>query len=138
MATCGSRVTPGAAPARSDGSPQRGRSRSTPAQVSFHPKASRWVPMETCGSPVPAPMRSGPGLTTADGLFAGGGALAGGSVLALSVAGRGGVSVDAGAVSMNLTATGPNAPGYITVFPCGISRPNASTVNFVAGQVVAN
>jgi hypothetical protein len=39
---------------------------------------------------------------------------------------------------MNVTVTGPNAAGYITVFPCGEPQPNASTVNYVAGSTVAN
>jgi hypothetical protein len=32
----------------------------------------------------------------------------------------------------------PNAAGYLTVYPCGVTRPLASNVNYVAGQVVPN
>ncbi len=42
-----------------------------------------------------------------------------------------------GAVSLNVTAVGPSADGYITVYPCG-TRPDSSSVNDAAGQTVAN
>lgn len=61
-----------------------------------------------------------------------------GNVLRVRVAGVGGVPVSgAGAVSLNVTVAGPVAAGFVTVFPCG-SRPSASSLNFVAGQVVPN
>jgi hypothetical protein len=37
-----------------------------------------------------------------------------------------------------VTAVGPGAAGYVTVYPCGGERPNASTLNFSAGEIVAN
>ena len=42
------------------------------------------------------------------------------------------------AVSLNLTAVGPTAEGYVTVWPCGSTKPNTSNVNFVKDQVVPN
>lgn len=42
------------------------------------------------------------------------------------------------AVVLNVTATGPTAPSYLTVFPAGTSPPTASNLNFVAGQTVPN
>jgi hypothetical protein len=39
---------------------------------------------------------------------------------------------------LNVTATDAQAPGFITVFPCGAPRPNASSLNFTAGQTVPN
>jgi cyclophilin family peptidyl-prolyl cis-trans isomerase len=42
------------------------------------------------------------------------------------------------AVSINVTVVSPNAAGFITVYPCGVTRPLASNVNFIAGQVVPN
>ena len=42
-----------------------------------------------------------------------------------------------GAVSLNVTAVGPSADGYVTVYPCG-TRPDSSSVNYAAGQTVAN
>jgi hypothetical protein len=42
-----------------------------------------------------------------------------------------------GAVSLNVTAVDPSAAGFITVYQCG-ARPVASSLNFVAGQIVPN
>jgi hypothetical protein len=39
---------------------------------------------------------------------------------------------------VNVTATGSVAPGYVTVYPCGTSRPNASTLNLQPGHDVSN
>ena len=39
---------------------------------------------------------------------------------------------------LNVTVTEPGSGGFVTVFPCGSSRPNASHLNFVAGQTVPN
>jgi hypothetical protein len=57
----------------------------------------------------------------------------------LQVAGRGGVPPNgAGAVIVNITVTEPAAPGFITAFPSGTTRPTASNLNFRAGQTVPN
>ncbi|MGD9998598.1 MAG: hypothetical protein AB7L17_03390 [Ilumatobacteraceae bacterium] len=42
------------------------------------------------------------------------------------------------AVSINVTVTNPVASGFVTVYPCGTEIPFVSSVNFVAGQTVAN
>lgn len=42
-----------------------------------------------------------------------------------------------GAVAVNVTVVNPSADGYVTAYPCG-PRPNASTVNFRAGEIVPN
>ena len=42
------------------------------------------------------------------------------------------------AVSLNLTAVGPTAEGYVTVWPCGSTKPGTSNVNFVKDQTVPN
>ena len=42
-----------------------------------------------------------------------------------------------GAVSMNVTSTGSAAPGFITVYACGV-REEVSSVNFPAGKTVAS
>jgi hypothetical protein len=39
---------------------------------------------------------------------------------------------------VNLTATGTQRDGYLTVWPCGNARPTASNLNPVAGATVAN
>ena len=78
-----------------------------------------------------------PGRSTVDGLDAGGGAF--GGVRSFQVTGRGGVPASGvGAVVVNVTVTAPVGAGYVTVFPAGDSRPNASNVNFSAGETVAN
>jgi hypothetical protein len=61
-----------------------------------------------------------------------------GQVSEVQVAGRAGVPSDALAVVLNATAIRPDLGGYVTVFPCGVSRPDASTLNYAPGQVVAN
>jgi hypothetical protein len=55
------------------------------------------------------------------------------------VAGKGGIP--AGGVSgavLNVTATNPTAPSFLTAFPTGSAQPLASNVNFVAGETVPN
>ncbi len=42
-----------------------------------------------------------------------------------------------GAVSLNIVVTGGVSNGFVTVYPCG-TRKQVSSVNFVAGQTVAN
>jgi hypothetical protein len=42
------------------------------------------------------------------------------------------------AVTLNLTAAGPTAPGYLTVYPTGSTFPPVSNLNFVAGQTIPN
>jgi hypothetical protein len=61
-----------------------------------------------------------------------------GGQIALQVTGRGGVPVGAQAAVLSVVAVGSRGPGFLTTFPCTSPRPTASTVNFVAGQVVAN
>jgi Cysteine-rich secretory protein family len=39
---------------------------------------------------------------------------------------------------MNVTSTGAQSGGYLTVFPCGSTMPLASNVNFAAGRSVPN
>jgi len=41
-------------------------------------------------------------------------------------------------VSFNLTATAPASGGHMTVWPCAKQKPPTSTLNFRAGQTVAN
>ncbi len=61
-----------------------------------------------------------------------------GQTIAFTVANRGGVpSTGAAAVALNVTATNPNAAGYLTLFPAG-GWPRTSSVNFATGQTVPN
>lgn len=57
----------------------------------------------------------------------------------ITVTGVGGIpSSGVSAVVLNLTAIDPSAPGYFTAYPTGATMAVVSTVNFVAGQIVAN
>ena len=78
------------------------------------------------------------GASTVDGVQQGLGRRGVGSTVEVAVAGRGGVPAGAAAVMLNVTAVAPGAAGFATVFPCGESRPNASNLNYAAGDVVAN
>ncbi len=49
-----------------------------------------------------------------------------------------GVPADADAVVLNVTATGPTAGSFLTVWPNGEARPTASNLNFAAGATVPN
>lgn len=82
--------------------------------------------------------RIGDQFVTVDGEFRGTGPIATRDRIELDVAGRGGVPANAQSVVLNVTAVAPATAGYLTVYPCGTARPNASNVNFVAGQVVPN
>ncbi len=60
-------------------------------------------------------------------------------VATVQITGRGGVPVTGvTAVALTVTAAGPTATGWVTVWPSGQSRPGASNLNFVAGQNIAN
>jgi len=59
-------------------------------------------------------------------------------VLAVHVAGTGGVGADASSAMLSVTVTDPRSDGFATVWPCGQPQPLASNLNFVAGQTRAN
>ncbi len=63
---------------------------------------------------------------------------ASGSTRCIKVAGRGGVPASAKAVSVKMSAVGPTGAGYLTAYRKGIARPDASTLNYIAGQNTAN
>ena len=79
-----------------------------------------------------------PGLSTSDGLFAGGGVLPAEGTLQLLVAGRAGVPANASAVVLNVTADAAVGDGFVTIHPAGTERPNASNLNYRRGQTIAN
>jgi hypothetical protein len=63
--------------------------------------------------------------------------------IAVQIAGKGGVpamasTVPPKAVVLNVTAVGPTAAGYLTVWPDAVTRPGTSDLNFAAGQTVPN
>jgi uncharacterized protein (DUF1501 family) len=56
----------------------------------------------------------------------------------VTVRGIGGVPATADSVVVNVTVVAPTTPGFLTVWPALQTRPLASNLNFVAGQVVPN
>jgi hypothetical protein len=48
------------------------------------------------------------------------------------------VPPNARSVVLNVTATEPDAAGYLTVYPGGAARPSTSNVNYLAGQSIPN
>jgi hypothetical protein len=68
-----------------------------------------------------------------------GGPIGPGQTRDLQVTGQGGVpAAGVAAVVLNVTATAPSAPSYLTVFPTGGARPATSNLNFLAGETVPN
>lgn len=62
-----------------------------------------------------------------------------GSVTQLQITGRAGVPANASAVVLNLTTLDATAPGFVTAYPCGSTRPTASNLNYDAASTpVAN
>lgn len=53
-------------------------------------------------------------------------------------AGNCGIPPDAAAISFNFTVARTQGLGYLLVYPAGGMRPGTSTLNYVAGQVIAN
>ena len=56
----------------------------------------------------------------------------------IQVADRAGVPASAVAVALNVTVDNAVKDGYLTVWPCGVTMPTASNVNYKAGQTVPN
>jgi hypothetical protein len=68
-----------------------------------------------------------------------GGAFAPNATRSFIVTGRAGVpATGVSAVVLNVTVTEPSAGGWLTVFPSGATRPQASSINFSPGQTIAN
>ncbi len=64
--------------------------------------------------------------------------LGAGRLVAVSVAGRPGISPTATAAVINVTAVAPSGNGYLSVFPCEGGSPDTSVLNYALGEVVAN
>ena len=56
----------------------------------------------------------------------------------LTIRGTAGIPAGATAVALNVTVVNPSAAGFLTVWPADAPRPDASNLNFVAGQIVPN
>jgi alpha-tubulin suppressor-like RCC1 family protein len=100
------------------------------------------------GAPVPVEparlveTRGGAEHVTVDGAFQHVGRLPAGGIVEFPVWGRGqpgdAVPANAQAVYLNVTAVYPDAPGFLTVYPCTASVPNVSNVNYAQGDVAPN
>ena len=111
------------------------------AAIAASPSAPAAASATSTYQSLPAPGRvldTRSGASTIDGTSAGVGAVRPGETLQLRIGGRAGVPADAVSVVLNVTVTEPLAPGYVTVHACGTDRPNASNLNYVTGQTVAN
>ncbi len=60
------------------------------------------------------------------------------TITGIKVTGRGGVPTNATATALNVTVTNPTHDGYLTVYPCGTNPPDASNLNYTAGQTIPN
>ena len=98
-----------------------------PAESWYHPT----VPTRVLESRVDVP-------PTVDRVASGLGRRRAGSVTELPLAGRALGLPPGAAVVLNVTVVDPSAAGFVTVWPCGSDRPNASSLNFAAGQTIAN
>ncbi|HEV2064544.1 MAG TPA: hypothetical protein VGS00_08335 [Thermoanaerobaculia bacterium] len=65
-------------------------------------------------------------------------ALAGGVPRNFTLTGQCGIGLTAQAVSLNITVVNTLGPGFILIYPQGGVQPGVSTLNYVAGQTVAN
>ena len=83
--------------------------------------------------------RSGPNDTTVDGQQQGVGVLAADQTRDVPVLGRGTIpATGVAAVALNVTAISPSATSFLTLFPTGSTRPNASNLNLAAGRTLPN
>jgi hypothetical protein len=92
------------------------------AGMGFHPVTPRRLLDTRSGS------RVGPYATP----------MAPGQARDVTVTGMGGVPDNAGAVALNVTVTGTTAAGFLTIWPDGQGQPAASSLNWAAGQTIAN
>jgi hypothetical protein len=68
----------------------------------------------------------------------GAGRLAAGATLAITMPARPAGLGTSPAASLNVTAVGASAPGFLTVYPCGGGTPLVSSVNYTTSTPVAN
>ncbi|MER5263892.1 hypothetical protein ABTZ99_17655 [Actinosynnema sp. NPDC002837] len=61
-----------------------------------------------------------------------------GQTVRLQLTGQGGVPVEASTVVLNVTVTEPSGPGYVSLYPTGLTRPTASSLNYGSDSTVTN
>ncbi|MFE9631841.1 hypothetical protein [Streptomyces sp. NPDC006463] len=77
-------------------------------------------------------------VDTREGLGTAKGQVAGQATFSTQMSGLRGVPQGVKAVALNVTVTNPKEDGHLTVFPSGQAAPSTSSVNFTAGQTIAN
>ncbi len=110
----------------------------TTAPASPTPSASPTGPPPAEDNGLYTPVNPARILDTRDGTGGARSPLGSGESRPFQVTGQGGVPSGASAVVFNLTAISPSSSGFVTAFPSGSGRPNASNINFVRGDVIAN
>lgn len=85
-----------------------------------------------------APVSPFRALDTRNGTGGRTGAIGANSSYDVTVRGVGGVPANADSVVVNVTAVSPTVNSWATVWPTGETRPNASSLNYVANQTVPN
>jgi len=108
-----------------------------PAPLDVLVDVTGWVPAGAGFTPV-APTRV---LETRAGSpgYTGGSRFGRGETRLVDVVGRAGLPAgQVGSVAVNLTVTGPTGNGYLKTYPSNAAVPPTSSLNFAAGQVVAN
>jgi hypothetical protein len=98
----------------------------------YVPTGSSYQPL------IPARLLDSRGGETIDGLGASPGIIAAGRTIEVVVGSRGQAPANASAAVLNVTVTGAQAAGFVTVWPCGSPMPNASSLNFGPGDTIAN
>ncbi|MFC6705042.1 hypothetical protein [Flexivirga alba] len=93
-----------------------------------------WIPARSDFTPI-TPARI---LDTRSGVGAPTGPVAAKGTIDVQATGIAGIPANATAVEATVTAVSPAAPGFVTAWPAGVAQPTASTLNYVAGQIVAN
>jgi uncharacterized protein YkwD len=93
--------------------------------------------------PLPAPVaRAAAGLTAINPVrlidTRATGAIAGGGTFAFKPTDRVAAAAGSQAVAVNITVVDAKGPGFVTVWPCDASRPEASSLNHEAGETKAN
>ncbi|MFH5878064.1 hypothetical protein [Arthrobacter sp. NA-172] len=56
--------------------------------------------------------------------------------VSFQVGGVSGIPTTVSAVTLRLTVANPTSFGFVTAYPSGTARPNASNLNYAAGQIV--
>jgi hypothetical protein len=116
----------------------------SPAGTCFYAHTNTDIVVDLNGGYVPnvgdgyTPVAPSRLLDTRSGIGGRTGMLVAGEVFPLTVAGVAGVAANASSVMLNVAVTEPTAPGFVTVFPCGVATPVVSNVNYAAGETIAN